>query len=168
VLYPFPYKRLLVQPGWPPSYSTPKILTIERRVASHFVQSTLKYAMSNTEAGTAEKGIPVLSNEDATFDCRDPALCTEDVSMSFPPDGGYGWTVVVAILFLNAVTWGTTVRPLRPTTTDLGQASTHRSESTYLISRHSRPLQVLHRSCTRSSEAFRSLSPCYALPSQTF
>jgi hypothetical protein len=27
-----------------------------------------------------------------------------------PPDGGYGWTIVVAILFLNAVTWGTTFR----------------------------------------------------------
>jgi hypothetical protein len=34
----------------------------------------------------------------------------ESSNSSPPPDGGYGWNIVVAILFLNAVTWG---RPLR-------------------------------------------------------
>jgi hypothetical protein len=66
--------------------------------------------MSNTEAGSAEKGVPVLSIERAIFDRRDPVLRNEDSFISPPPDGDYGWTVVVAILFLNAVTWGTRVR----------------------------------------------------------
>jgi hypothetical protein len=34
----------------------------------------------------------------------------ESSDTSPPPDGGYGWTIVVAILFLNAVTWGITFR----------------------------------------------------------
>lgn len=38
---------------------------------------------------------------------------------STPPDGGYGWTIVVAILFLNAVTWGTTILLSRPNSTDI-------------------------------------------------
>lgn len=67
--------------------------------------------MSNIEAGPAQKR--VLSNVRTTFDRGDVALHVEDESIDTPPDGGYGWTIVVAILFLNAVTWGMAVRNMR-------------------------------------------------------
>ncbi|GAB7324255.1 hypothetical protein MBLNU13_g07606t2 [Cladosporium sp. NU13] len=60
--------------------------------------------MSNIEAGPAEK--QASSNVRATSDRGNAALHIEDESISSPPDGGYGWAIVVAILFLNAVTWG--------------------------------------------------------------
>jgi hypothetical protein len=82
-----------------------------------------------------------------------------------PPDGGYGWTIVVAILFLNAVTWG---RPMalwiRPTSTDVRQDSTRRSESTCLtLRRMLLSLGVLHL-CTRLSGVSLSLLLCYVHP----
>ena len=73
--------------------------------------------MSKIEAGPAEK--QSSSNVRATSDRGDAALHIEDESISSPPDGGYGWAVVVAILFLNAVTWGMAVRFARRTSTDL-------------------------------------------------
>ena len=73
--------------------------------------------MSNVKAGPAEK--QASSNVRATSDRGDGALHVEDESISSPPDGGYGWAVVVAILFLNAVTWGMVIRFPRRTSTDL-------------------------------------------------
>ena len=73
--------------------------------------------MSNIEAGLAEK--QTSSNVRATSDCGDAALHVEGDSIGSPPDGGYGWTIVTAILFLNAVTWGMAVRITRRTPTDL-------------------------------------------------
>jgi len=73
--------------------------------------------MSNLEAESVEKGIS--SNTRATSDRGDAALHVEDESISSPPDGGYGWTIVIAILFLNAVTWGTIVRNTRRTPADM-------------------------------------------------
>ena len=73
--------------------------------------------MSHNEDRSAEKGIS--SNVLPTSDRGDATLHVEDGLISSPPDGAYGWTVVVAILFLNAVTWGTTVRTTIPTPTNL-------------------------------------------------
>jgi hypothetical protein len=74
--------------------------------------------MSNIEAGPAEKGIS--SNVHTLHTTRgDAALHVEDESISAPPDGGYGWTIVIAILFLNAVTWGIAVRFKRRTPADI-------------------------------------------------
>lgn len=73
--------------------------------------------MSHNIVGSAEKEIS--SNVLPTSDLGDAALHVEDDLISSPPDGGYGWTVVVAILFLNAVTWGTTVRTTIPTPANL-------------------------------------------------
>ena len=73
--------------------------------------------MSNLEAGSAEKVMP--SNTRATSDGRDAALHVEDESISSPPDGGYGWTIVIAILFLNAVTWGMAIQVACRTSADL-------------------------------------------------
>jgi hypothetical protein len=64
--------------------------------------------MSNIKAGTAEKG--TSSNVRTTSDREDHALHVEIESISSPLDGGCGWTIVVAILFLNVVTWGATFR----------------------------------------------------------
>ncbi len=73
--------------------------------------------MSNIEAEPAEKRIPSIVR--TTSDHGDVALQVEDKSISSPPDGGYGWTIVVAVLFLNAVTWGMTFRSERRTRADL-------------------------------------------------
>lgn len=72
-------------------------------------------------AGTlpAEKGLSSTTLEnDAPYRHRSAPQNEED-SPSTPPDGGYGWTIVVAILFLNAVTWGTTILLSRPNSTDI-------------------------------------------------
>jgi hypothetical protein len=77
--------------------------------------------MSNIEAGSAEKEISSnMHTLHATLDRGDVALHVKDESISSPPDGGYGWTIVIAILFLNAVTWGMAVQFTRWTSTDLG------------------------------------------------
>lgn len=73
--------------------------------------------MSKIEAGPAEK--QTSSNVRATSDREDAALHIEDELVNPPPDGDYGWTIVVAILFLNAVTWGMAVCFSRRTPTDL-------------------------------------------------
>lgn len=72
--------------------------------------------MSNTEAGVTEKGTTLQVY--ATSDRRDFAVRSEDESVGDMPDGGYGWVIVVAILFLNAVTWGKIVSPASLTFTD--------------------------------------------------
>jgi len=65
--------------------------------------------MLNSEAALTEKGLPPTLNVHISPDRSDSALHAEDVSVNPPPDGGYGWIMVVAILFLNSVTWGITV-----------------------------------------------------------
>jgi hypothetical protein len=116
--------------------------------------------MSNIEVGPAEKA--TSTNVRATSDRGDVALHVEDESISFPPDGGYGWTIVVAILFLNAVTWGTACRSNGPTPADLRQDSTLRLESIYLTLRHSRPSRTPLHLCIRLSGVFQLLSLYYA------
>lgn len=37
---------------------------------------------------------------------------SQDEAPTDPPNGGYGWVVVVAVLFLNAATWGASTRTL--------------------------------------------------------
>jgi hypothetical protein len=73
--------------------------------------------MSHIEVGPAEKGIS--SNVRTALDGGDVALHVEDESISAPPDGCYGWTIVIAILFLNAVTWGMAVQVACRTYADL-------------------------------------------------
>lgn len=115
--------------------------------------------MSNIEAGSTEKRTP---SSHATSDVGDAAQHVEDESISSPPDGGYGWTIVVAILFLNAVTWGMTFRPGKRTPADSRQDSTRRLESIYRTLRHNQPSQTLLHSCTRLLEVSQWLSLCYA------
>lgn len=64
--------------------------------------------MYNIESATAEK--VTSTNVRATSERGDVTLHVEDESIDSPPDGGYGWTIVVAVLFLNAVTWGMAFR----------------------------------------------------------
>jgi hypothetical protein len=121
--------------------------------------------MVNIEAGPAEKAISSnVRTTLATLDRGDVALHVENESISATPDGGYGWTIVVAIMFLNAVTWGTIARIKRRTPIDLRQGSTRRLESIYRTLRHSRPSQTLRHSCIRSSGVFLSLLLCYVHP----
>ena len=122
--------------------------------------------MATNEARSAEKGLS--SNVHATSDRRDAAMHVEEELINSPPDGGYGWTIVVAILFLNAVTWGMTFQSTTRNPTDLRKVLTRPSESTYRTSRHTRPSQTLLRLCTRLSGVFRSLSLCYVLPWRMF
>lgn len=116
--------------------------------------------MSNIEAGPAEKATSTTVR--ATSDREDVALHVEDESIDSPPDGGYGWTIVVAVLFLNAVTWGTTFRSERRTPANLRQDSTLRLESIYRTLRRIQPFQTLLHLCTHLSEVFQSLSLCCA------
>jgi hypothetical protein len=121
--------------------------------------------MFNIEAGKAEKG--TSSNVHTTSDHGGAALHIEDESISSPPDGGYGGTTVVAIMFLNAVTWGMAVLLMARTSANLTQVSTRRLESIYRTWRHSRPSRTLLHLCTHLSGVFRLLLLCYALPWRT-
>jgi hypothetical protein len=119
---------------------------------------TLVTIMSNEAACRTEKGThPTVRT---TPDHRNLVSHNEDESLSTLPNGGYGWAIVVAILFLNAVTWGKKTQYLNSTCTDLQQGLTHRSECICLISKQRLPSLELHLSCTRWSEAFLSLSLC--------
>lgn len=57
---------------------------------------------------SAEKETSLTAH--TTYHLQDSVQHNETESYSPPPDGGYGWTIVVAILFLNAVTWGRLIR----------------------------------------------------------
>lgn len=38
----------------------------------------------------------------------------EETTQASPPDGGYGWVIVISCFTLNAFTWGVTAVSLRP------------------------------------------------------
>jgi hypothetical protein len=62
-------------------------------------------------SGTVLAGKETSLATRTTFHHQDLVRNNEDESSDISPplDGGYGWTIVVAILFLNAVTWGITL-----------------------------------------------------------
>lgn len=53
---------------------------------------------------------PVANVVPTPKDTEQQADTTHEDVPSDPPDGGYGWVVVVAIMFLNAATWGLSAR----------------------------------------------------------
>jgi len=63
--------------------------------------------MSTANATPEEKTLP--SNTPTVHPLEGPEPRIEAACESAPdepPDGGYGWVVVVAIVFMNAATWG--------------------------------------------------------------
>lgn len=71
--------------------------------------------MSGNDLTLHEKSThPVANDVPAPKDTERQADTTHEAISSDPPDGGYGWVVVIAIMFLNAATWGLSVpRALR-------------------------------------------------------
>lgn len=41
-------------------------------------------------------------------------LESEETTQASPPDGGYGWVIVISCFTLNAFTWGVTAVSFRP------------------------------------------------------
>lgn len=91
--------------------------------------------MALSDVLTSEKEAPSKISD--TRNCRgDPEQQMETTAhaiLSDPPNGGYGWVVVVAVLFLNAATWGESANVfLYLTMIDMFQVSTLRLECIYL------------------------------------
>lgn len=59
--------------------------------------------MANIDITLGEKGTFSSVHDTVRMESQ-PNVETE--LSSDPPDGGQGWVIVIAILFLNAVTWG--------------------------------------------------------------
>lgn len=63
--------------------------------------------MSGHDPTLYEKGThPVANVVHTPKDTEQQAHTTHETVPSDPPDGDYGWVVVIAIMFLNAATWG--------------------------------------------------------------
>lgn len=90
-------------------------------------------ALSDVLASEKEAPSRISATRNSRGDPEQQIETSAQTILSGPPNGGYGWVVVVAVLFLNAATWGESATIfLYPTKIDMFQVSTLRSECIYL------------------------------------